>query len=125
MIHVDESEIWTKQQRIKVKTKNHWAKLRVKTQNKSQYYDVLAGKRDTNPHIHMGFTLLGDLLFNEPRGQVTSMERRMKSEMHGVCAPEGAILAEKDGKVSVVFTATIVGDVKESAVSLFGLIEKA
>ena len=125
MIHVDESEIWTKQKRIEVKTKNHWAKLRVKTRNKGRYYDVLAGTRDTNPHIHMGFTLLGNLLFDEPRGQVTSMERRMKSEMHGVRPPEGVPLAEKDGKVSVVFTATIVGDAKESAVSLFGLIEKA
>lgn len=125
MVHVDESEIWTKQKTIEVKTKNHWAKLRVKTQNESRYYDVLTGKRDANPHIHMGFTLLGNLLFSEPRGQVTSMERRIKSEMHGARLPERATLAEKDGKVSVVFTATIVEDTKESAVSLFGLIEKA
>ena len=123
MVRVDEGELWTKQKKIEVKTKNYWAKLRVKNQNESQYYDVLAGKRNKEPHIHFGFGLLRNLKFDIHRDQVTSVEKSVKSEMHGELPPERVDLTEKGGKVNLMFTSTIIGDTKESAISVFGLKE--
>ena len=123
MVHVDEHELWTKQKKLEVKTKSYWAKLRVKNQNKNQYYDVLVGEKNKDPHIHLGIDLLGNLIFNKTRNLVISMERKVKSEMHGKRPQEKIVLAERDRRVKVKLTATVVGDTKESAISIFGLKE--
>ena len=124
MPNVDERDLWTKQKKIEVQSENFWAKLRVKDDdNEIQYYDVLVGERCKKPHIHIGYTLMGNEKFRRPREQIVSLDRKIKSQMHGEYPAEKIVLKKSPEKCRVVFSVTIVGPTRESTVGIFKLKE--
>ena len=124
MPNVDERDLWTKQKKLEVQSKNFWAKLRVKhDENKIQYYDVLVGEKCKEPHIHTGYTLVGDEKFRMSRKQIVSLDRKIKSQMHGEYPAEKIVLKTSPEKCRIVFSVTTVESTRESTVETFELEE--
>ena len=124
MPNVDERDLWTKQKNLEVKSENFWAKLRVKCDKHGiQYYDVLAGERCKESHIHTGYTLKGDEKFRRSREQIVSLSRKIKSQMHGEYPAEKIVLKKSPEKCRIVFSVTPVGPTRESTVGIFELEE--
>ncbi|MBU0907177.1 MAG: hypothetical protein KKD18_01400 [Nanoarchaeota archaeon] len=59
------------QNKIEGRTKNYWIKLR----RDKDYFDVLAGKRGKEPHIHFGINPDFSYKFIEPRGKAKKITR--------------------------------------------------
>lgn len=124
MPNMDKRDPWTKQRTIKIKSESFWAKLRVKyNEDKNPYYDVLVGEKHKGPHTHIGYTLTGNETFRETRDQVTSLQREVKSQMHGKYPTESLVLKDSPGKCILKFSVTSKDSTNESVVEIFELKE--
>ena len=118
---VDLGELWTVQEPLEIKNKDFWMKLRIKNDRKTNqvYYDILGGRKGKEAHVHYGFNLKGDLIFDLPREQVQKLRREADSHLHGRISDEEKILKKSEGKINFIFRVIVKASTRESRVSRF------
>lgn len=121
-MNVDVSELHTNQQKIETCNEDYWAKLRVKSDSDgAQYYDVLCGEKHKKPHMHIGWSLLGQMIFCEDRDVITTMTKETESQLHGKYPKEKLVLKEGPGKCNIIVRVKAIGSSKESFIEVFEL----
>jgi hypothetical protein len=87
--------LWTDKTWRKCKGKRRWATLRVKRDGASgeDYFDVLLGRVGEPWHAHLGIALDQSLLFQEDRGLIGRMGRRMESRQKGLIEERNSIVS--------------------------------
>lgn len=121
-MNIDVSELRTNQRDLKIGNGDYWAILRILSNFKDgQYYDILGGKKHKEAHMHMGVSLLGNLMFCIDRDAITTMTKETKSQLYGMYPKEKLVLDTKPGKCNIIFRVKPVGPSKESFVDTFAL----
>ena len=123
---IDPNEIWTTQEDLYIETKNHWAKLRVRYDKKldQNYYDVIAGIKGQDAiHVHQGFTLTGNLFFNEHRDIIPAIHKTVDSSLHGKFPDETIVYNDSKGKFKTRLSFEIKDSSRESKVVRFEVVE--
>ena len=119
--HVELKDLWTKQEPLDVQSNRYWLKLRVLEDNKThqKYYDILGGIKSQDPHIHYGFDLLGNQIFDQPRNQIQKLRKIIDSSLHGRTSDETKILKNTSPKINFILRITPDGTSKESKITRF------
>jgi hypothetical protein len=78
--------LWTNETGREYKGKQRWAKLAVKRDEArvQDYFDVLVGKVGQEWHAHLGIGLDQSILFQEDRGLIHKIGRRIESLQNGL-----------------------------------------
>src|SRR5579872_2554392 len=118
---VDPSELWTSQEPLEIRNKDFWMKLRIMKDMKTNqaYYDVLGGWKGKEAHVHYGFNLKGDLIFDLPREQVQKLRREADSHLHGRISDKAKILKKSQAKINFVLRVIVKASTRESQISRF------
>lgn len=120
--NIDGSELQTNQKKMKIRRGDYWAELRVLYNDRDgHYYDIVGGEKHKDPHIHMGFSLLGNLIFGDDRGIITTMTKETQSQLYGTYPKEKLVLDTKPDKFKIIFRVKLVGPSKRSFVDIFAL----
>lgn len=119
--HIELKNLWTTQEPLDVKYKKYWLKLRVLEDDNTQqkYYDILGGIKGKEPHIHYGFDLLGNNIFDRPRNKIQKIRKTIDSHLHGRISNETKILKDTPPKINFVLEITPDATSKESKVTKF------
>jgi len=118
--HIDLTALWTKQKPLDIKNNKYWLKLKVSENKKTQqnYYDLLGGIKGKKAHIHYGFDLLGNIIFDQHREQIQKLRKTTDSSLHGRISDETKIL-NASPKINFVLVITPDAISKESKVTQF------
>ena len=119
--YVELKDLWTEQEQLDVKSDRYWLKLRVleSTETQQKYYDILGGIKGQEPHIHYGFDLLGNQIFDRPRNQIQKVRKMTDSSLYGRTSDETKILKNTSPKINFILSITPDGTSKESKVTRF------
>lgn len=79
-------EFWIDERKRRIEDKKNWAEIKVKLDKEigEEYIDVVAGTKNKDPHIHIGFNLNQSLKFSEFRDITKSMGRKVESKKFGL-----------------------------------------
>ena len=125
VLHIDLTDLWTRQKPLDIKNNKYWLKLKVSENKKTQqkYYDILGGIKGKKSHIHYGFDLLGNIIFDQPRDKIKKLRKTIDSSLHGKISDETKILKNTSPKINFVLVITPDAISKESKVTQFEIME--
>ena len=118
---IDLKDMWTSQEPLHTSNEKYWLKLRVLKDNKTQqkYYDILGGIKGKESHIHYGFDLIGNKIFDQPRNQIQKTRKTIDSALHGRISDDTEILKDSQPKINFILTINPHGASRESRVTRF------
>ena len=79
-------DLWIDEKKQRIEDDKNFAEIRIKQDKDSgeDYIDVLAGTKNKEPHLHVGFNLDQSIRFSEFRDITKSFGRKVESKKFGL-----------------------------------------